>query len=300
VFIALAAFGIWLAFSQVPFMYDQAAVKGFGSSEKRLLQRNNDMYGLSAQRAREGKTKTSRLSKWFGRLRFSGASVLVWKEILLQLRSSPFLYILMGTMQLVMVILPVIAIEASSSHRAIWAIQCVIFGMQGISVLMLTMNNAVSGFIELLKRVDFQKPLPFRPAGTVFWEVLSKCVPNIFHGAVAALVIIALKPFLWSAAIGSELFVCGLSLVVSATVFLVTIAFSDAGDVSQRGFRGILILIGMVVCGFPGVGVLFLLLGLVKINPLLAAIPATAVNVAVALVLCHIAGGLYDAYNPNE
>ena len=299
-FVAAAAVGLWLALSQVAFMYDQAAVKGFGSAERRVLQRNNDMYGLSAQRAREGKFKVGRVSQWVGRWKLSGASVLIWKEVLLQMRSGLAVFILLGGVQLAIVVLPVFTLDPTSTRASAIAMGHVLLAMQAIAVLMLTMNTAVSGFIELLKRVDFQKPLPFRPAGTVFWEVLSKCIPTVFMSLVASVVVIALRPVLWDAAIGSAVYGASLSLLVSALVFLVTIAFSDAGDASQRGFRGILILIGVVICSLPGAAILWGLTLLLHVNSLVAAIPATAINVGVALLVSFLAGGLYDAYNPND
>lgn len=300
VFLVGSGSGILLALSQIPFMYDQAAVKGFGSSERRVLQRNNDMYGLSAQRAREGKGKVGIFSKWFGRMRPKGAAVLVWKEVLLQMRSGMSVFILLGGVQIAIVVLPVISLDPSSSPAAVSAVGNVLFAMQGVAVLMLTMNTAVSGFIELLKRVDFQKPLPFRPAGTVFWEVLSKCVPTIVMSTVASIAVTCLKPVLWGAAFGSVFYAASLSLLISATVFLVTIAFSDAGDSSQRGFRGILMLLGIVICGLPGGALLTALIVLLHLHPLLAAIPASAVNFGVALLVSFLAGGLYESYNPND
>jgi len=299
VLLAVAGFGIRMAISQLPFMYDQAAVKGFGSSERRMLQRNNDIYGLSAQRARDGKFKVGRFSRWIGKKKVSGAAALIWKEVLLQSRASPLLYLFFGSVLLLMM-MPVLTLERDSRRSLVTMTGLSMFFMQGIGVLMLTMNSAISGYIELLKRVDFQKPLPFRPAGTVFWEVASKCIPNVLIAGFASLVVIALRPILWQYSIASELFVIGLSLVVSATVFLVTIAFPDAGDASQRGFRGILILLGTLVCGLPGFGTLALLLSVFHLSPIVSIVPTTIVNIGVALGVSFFAGGLYDSYNPSE
>ncbi len=299
-FLAAAGIGLWIAISQVGFMYDQAAAKGFGHSEKMQLQRNSDLIGLSASRAREGKMKVGRVSRWIGRARLSGASALIWKDLLLQMRSTAVLVLLMGTMQLAMVIMPVVGMAQRSSPRAVHTLGGLMFFMQGISVLMLTMNTAISGFIELLKRVDFQKPLPFRPAGTVFWEVSAKCFPNIVVGAIASTVVLLFRPALWAYALGSELFVIGLSLVVSATIFTVTVAFSDAGDSSQRGFRGLLIILGIVIACFPGSALVGSLMVFLRVNPLLASIPATILNIGIAILISWFAGGLYDSFNPND
>ncbi len=299
ILLGVCALGILMAVTQLPYMYDQAAVKGFGSAERRMLQRNNDFYGLTAQKARDGKLRVGRLSRWIGNIRVSGASALIWKEVLLQIRTSPILYLFFGSI-LLMMMLPVLMLDREASSSRIFATGISMFFIQAIGVLMLTMNSAISGYIELLKRVEFQKPLPFKPAGTVFWEVASKCIPNIVVAAVASVLVIFLRPFLWHFAIASVALVLGLSLLVSSTVFFVTIAFPDAGDASQRGFRGILILLGTFVCSLPGFGALALLLGHFHSDPLLAVTPATIINTGVALVVSYFAGGLYDAYNPTE
>jgi len=300
ILVGVSAFGIYLANSQLPFMYDQASVKGFGSAEQRVMRRNNDIYGLMAQQARNGKVKVGWVSKWIGKLRPSGASALVWKEVLLQLRGARFLYFLFGPVQLFMTLSPVFILsDDASSHQMMVAGRMIIV-MQGVGVLMITLNSAISGFTELLKRVEFQKPLPFRPAGTVFWEVASKCIPNLLFSGISLIAILVLKSVLWDYAIASFIFVLGLSLLVSSTVFLVTIAFPDAGDASQRGFRGILIMLGMVILGLPGVGLFAALLILFNLNPILAAIPSGGVCIAVTMVVCYVSGSMYDSYNPSE
>jgi hypothetical protein len=299
ILIGVSVIGILMAMSQIPYMYDQAAVKGFGSVERRMLQRNSDFYGLSAQRARDGKVRVGRISRWIGNMRVSGAAALIWKEVLLQLRTSPILYVFFGAI-LMMMMFPVLMLDRDASPDRVFTTGISLFFTQAIGVLMLTMNSAISGYIELLKRVDFQKPLPFKPAGTVFWEVASKCIPNIVVAGVATLLVIILRPVLWHFALASESLVIGLSLLVSAAVFFVTIAFPDAGDASQRGFRGILILLGTFMCALPGFGALALLVGVFHADPLIAVVPATVMNIGVALLVSYFAGGLYDAYNPSE
>ncbi len=291
--------GIWLALTQLPFMYDQAAAKGFGSSERRLLMRNNDLYGLSAHKAREGKFKIGFISRKIGNMRVRGAAALVWKEVILQLRSSPYLYLLFGSI-LLMMLVPALTLKSDSRPERVLATGMAILITQAVGVLMLTMNSAVSGFIELLKRVDFQKPLPFRPAGTVFWEVAAKCIPNLIIATIASILVVMFRPVMWAYAGASIFLVLGLSLIVSSTVFLVTVAFPDAGDASQRSFRGILILLGSLICGIPGFGLLAVLMGYLHVSPILAILPATAINVGVAVIVSVFAGGLYAAYNPSE
>jgi len=294
VLVGCIVLGLAVALSQLPYMYDQAAVKGFGASEQRAMRRNNDFYGLSAQQAREGKLKVGRFTRWIGRLRFSGASALVWKEILLQFRGSRFLYMFFGPLQVCMVIFPVALDPGGRAGGPL------LIAMQGFGAMMLTMNSAISGFIELLKRVDFQKPLPFRPSSTVFWEVASKAIPTLIFGTLSAIVVAIWRPDLASFAIASIIFLPGAGMLVSATVFLVTIAFPDAGDATQRGFRGILILIGLVLLSIPGLAAFAFLQSGLRIEPIWAIIPTLIINVAFTFGLCFFSGRLYDAYNPSE
>lgn len=177
ILLALSAAGICLALSQLDMMYDQAAAKGFGAAERRMLRRNSDLYGLAAQRARDGRPRIGWMSRWVGGIRATGVRALLWKDILLQLRSSPMLSLTAGGLMLFMTVPLLFA--APRTLNSARALSVSIFFIQALGVLMLTMNSAAAGYIELLKRVDFQKPLPFRPAGTVLWEVAAKCVPNI-------------------------------------------------------------------------------------------------------------------------
>ncbi len=300
VFAGVSILGLRMALSQLPYMYDQASVKGFGAGELRVMRRNNDLYGMTAQQARDGKLKIGRFSRWISSFRLTGASALIWKEILLQTRGARFLYYFYGPLQLFMTISPAFMGRDFESLNILRTAGIMIIVMQAMSVLMLTMNSAISGFTELLKRVDFQKPLPFRPSSTVFWEIASKCIPNIFFSLIALPIIVLIRPTLWGFALGSTIFAIGLSLLVSGTVFLVTIAFPDAGDASQRGFRGILIMLGMVILASPGASVFAVLLALTKVNPAIAALPAFALCVGVTLVVSLVAGRLYDSYNPSE
>ena len=295
--LSLGSFGVWLALTQLPYMYDQAAVKGFGSAELRTMRRNNDMYGLRAQQAREGKGKVDRLSRFLGELRFSGASALIWREVILQLRGARFIYVFLGPLQVIITVAPVLALPISTDLDGIGSM---VILMQLLGVVMLTMNSAVSGFMELLKRVDFQKPLPFRPAGTVFWEVASKCLPNILFTLISAAILLIVRPMLWSFVLASIWMVLGMSLLVSATVFLVTIGFPDAGDASQRGFRGILTLLGMVIFGLPGAATFSALHYLLHLDPMLASLPACGVCIGITMVVSYFAGLLYESYNPSE
>jgi hypothetical protein len=284
-----------VAVGQVEWLYDQAAVKGFSSSRQRDLQRSGDYMGLMAERARSGKLKSPRRT-WIHRLKLQGAKALLWKELLLQPRSMlPLLLILMG-MQVVVSLLPAAMKSPMSRPQEAGYL---LIAMQGFLTLSVTLALAQTGFIEILRRVDLQKPLPFPPAKIVFFEIVSKSVFGIVASWVGTLAFTILSPELWSYAVAAALFTPALSLLFSTTTFFVTMLFPDLDDPSQRQFRALMTLLGIAIGGFFPVVTLVGLLA-VGLNPVLSSIAAAAIALGISLVLSAVAGHLYAGFNPSE
>jgi hypothetical protein len=167
-------------------------------------------------------------------------------------------------------------------------------------VYMLAMASAQTGFIELLRRVDLQKPLPFTPAVTVFWEVLSKAVAPSVLGLISALVGVAFAPSAWAYALAGVLLTPALALILSAVVLLVIVLFPDIEDPTQRMFRGLMMLLGIALAVLPGGIVLLGGILAFDLSPLIVAIPVIAINVGLCFLLSSLAGNLYASYNPSE
>jgi hypothetical protein len=285
-----------VAMTQVPFLYDQAAAKGFDSANMRDLQRSGDTYGVVAEQARKGKVKVGRIARWLFRLRMTGPSALLWKELLLQSRGALWQYALLGPIVIGFIVLPV---WGNSQSQSVTSGRTLLLCFLGGSVLMLSLQTATSGFIELLKRVDFQKPLPLSSTATVFWEVVAKAVPTTVLCTLACLGAIVADPRLWDIALGAILMAPSLSVVLTAVVLLVTVLFPDIDDATQRNFRGLMMMLGCVIAASPmlaTVGVLTYY----GVNGLIVAVPAVALNVGVGVGVSAIAGGLYAGFNPSE
>ena len=299
----LVAGALRVALTQVGWMYDQAAVRGFdGGTNLRDLQRKGDMMGIQAERARQGKLKHGRLARRISNLKVRGAAALLWKEAILQARGSLSGLLVLGTVflfatgLLMWTVSSAAAVRSSSAPPTGW----VLLGMQGMIVYVLCMASAQSGFIEFLRRVDVQKPLPFTPSVTVFWEVVAKAVAPSVLSLFAAAVGVALAPSAWPSALAGILMAPGLAVLLSAVVLLVIVLFPDVEDPTQRMFRGLVLMLGLAICLIPGAAALILGVAALHASPILVAPVVLAIDLGVALALSALAGNLYAGYNPSE
>lgn len=294
--LAIAVVALQVALTQVGWMYDQAAARGFSSGPNlRELQSKGDMLGMQAERARQGKLKEGRIARRIGALKVRGPAALLWKEAILQARGSLSGLVFLGTIFIVMMAF-VMWSTASKPASSGW----ILLGAQGMMVYTMAMASAQSGFIELLRRVDLQKPLPFTPAVTVFWEVLSKAIAPTILGLLSALVGIAFAPWAWTTALAGILMTPALAIVLSAVVLLVIVLFPDMEDPTQRMFRGLMLLLGVALAVIPAGVVLVGGIVFLHFSPLVVALPVVAINVGIGFVVSSVAGNLYAGFNPSE
>ncbi len=302
----LVGLALRVALTQVGWMYDQAAVRGFEAGPNmRELQKRGDMMGIQAARARQGKLKHGRIATRIAQIRVRGPVGLLWKEAILQARGSLSSLILMSVVFLAMTGLVMWTFtnaktfgprHAPSVEIVNWAI----LGMQGLIVYVLCMASANGGFMEFLRRVDVQKPLPFTPAVTVFWEVVAKAIAPTFLSLLCGVVGVAFVPAVWPSALTGAFLAPSLAILLCAIVLLVIVLFPDVDDPTQRMFRGMMTMLGLAICVVPGVAVLVggrLGLGL---SPWVVAPVVMAINLGIAVGLSAISGGLYANYNPSE
>lgn len=286
--------GIWIAMTQAEWMYDQAAVKGFDSAGVRQAQRRGDTMGAMAELARQGKIKSGRTT-FIHRLKMSGPWALVWKEFFLQTRGMMALLVMLGLMGLAFCLLPALM----SPRRNEMGVPYFFFLMQSMALFMITLAIAQTGFIEVLRRVDLQKPLPFSSQKIVAAEIFAKATLGIAVAVLSALISGIVSPNLWPYVIASLIYSPALSLMLSATVFLVTIMFPDLDDPTQRQFRGIMMLLALAILGLPPTGA-FLGLWALGLPVWVAAGIGGMICLAMTALATLISGKLYESFNPSE
>ena len=283
-----------LAMTQADWLYDQAAARAFDAASVRSMALKGDYFGSIAVAARAGKFK-ARPARWADRLRFQGPLALIWKDLILQTRSMRATLVAFLLITVAMNAVPaLVALEGKGSE-----IEILMTVVQGVTVLILGMGMAQTGFVEVLKRVDLQKPLPFPASTTVFMEIAAKAAPTAMAVWLGGLTAGVLKPSLFPVLAGTAILAIPSALLVTAIVFLMTVLFPDVEDPTQRSFRNLMVMLGIVIGGVGGIGV-FAGLWALGLHPALAAIPAGALDLAISIVVAIVAGRLYSAYNPSE
>ena len=285
---------LWVALSQADWMYDQAAVKGFDSMNVRNAHRRGDMMGAMAEMARRGKIKAGRRT-WVHRLKMNGPWALLWKEFFLQTRGMIGLLLMLGLMGLAFCLMPAFAPTRDNEMTA----GGFFFLMQAVSLFMMTLAISQTGFVEVLKKVDLQKPLPFSPPVIVFFEIVSKSLLGIAVAVSGAIAAVIVNPSLLPYAFAALIYSPALSVLLSSSVFLVTITFPDIDDPTQRQFRGIMMMLALVILGLPPTAA-FLALWAFGVAPWIAALAGAAVCLGMSALSCFVSGRLYESFNPSE
>lgn len=287
--IAIGAFGLWAAFRQVDWLYEQAAARAAGQVAKgRDMARRGDMMGAVAERARQGKVKVrqNRLTRWNA----PGPLALVWRDLVIQMRTSSMLILMLLMTGFYIFII----YQLASTDEA----GPVMLALAGLSVFAITMGHSQNHAFEMLKRVDCTKPMPFKPVTMALTEIVgASLLPNVF-GIIPSVAVGVFSPKSWQWSLSGVIAVPTAGLVVCATVYVVTLLFPDIDDASQRGFRGLMTMLGVALSSAPGV-LLMILLSFFHL-PLVGAILWTGCNLGVSIALAALAGKLYMDYNPSE
>jgi len=301
-FLAMMAAGLAVALSQVGWMYDQAAVRGFETTESARLRRSGDMTAILADQARRGKLKSGRQT-WLHRLRVRPWGAMIWREAVVQRRSFRGATLIIVISAIIYSLLPVALYRAPGSKVSaqLMVVGFMFLGCQVMGVFMFIMASSSNGYVELLRRIDLLKPLPFSPARLMAVEVFAKTfIPITVSLGCTVIALIGCAP-LWPYALAHLMYGPSLAIMLSSSVLVVTLLFPDVDDGTQRGFRGLMQLLGIAVATAPGVSV-FIGLTIVVPNhsPLPGAVIASMINVGVTIGLTIAAGYLYLGFNPTE
>jgi hypothetical protein len=171
--------------------------------------------------------------------------------------------------------------------------------MEGFVAFMVATMTSQTGFTELLRRVDLQKPLPFGPQKIVLSEVIAKAMPAMIVPILCSLVGAAMFPQAWRDVVAGAIFFPSLAAVICALVCVIVLLFPEIDDVSQRGFRGLMMLLGLLIVGTPGV-LAFIGIGALTKSTIIGAVPGSIINIFVAFGLTLVGGSLYASFNPSE
>ena len=290
--IGIAAAGLWVAIKQESWVYEIGAMNASKMSEVQDMQAKGDMSGLLAAQARAGKVKLGR-TQWIAKRDCRREMAILWREGINFARLGYSFVIISFLLGLMFIGL----FSFIPSKKAPLELLMVVFGL-GFPAFM-TASFSQSGYIEMLRRGDLIKPLPFSPSRTIFYEVIGKCLPTVLVSVLLGVALLILRPGAWLDAIAGVMAASCFGIALSALYCLLIVLFPDVDDPTQRGFRGLMTLLGLIITMAPGV---LSFAGIFLLSKSVAAAAATSgiINFALAGVLASVAGNLYRDFNPSE
>ncbi len=292
ILITFAGLGLWTAMNQSGWFYEQAALVADTFAKIRTQARSGDVYGQLGSMARAGKFK-AKGKAWYTRIETTGIRALLWKEAALQtrLRSATVVFVLfVGLISWA----SIMVVRSSMKDPA-----PAFLGFQALNAFMVSTGSQMA-FLEMLRRVDLQKPLPFTPSKIVFVEVLGRSLVGAGLVVLSGLALIPFMPRLWLVGIASAIAMPTLVVLLCSVYCLITIMFPDVDDPTQRGFRSLMTILSLVLFCGPPVGLFIALMGFLHLPAVVAAMIVAAVTIGIAYFACTIAGNFYASFNPSE
>lgn len=291
----IVAVSLRYASSLSGWMYDQAATRGFQGQTMRDMQRKGDMTGMLVEHAKSGKIKRGRIAKRLENVRLLNGWALIYKEWLIQARTG------IGMSFVFMLILGLMAVMfLSIPDKKDRILPFIYLGFVGFMTANFGSIAALNGFQETLRRVEVIKPLPLTSRQIAFYEVAAKSFVAILLAVVPYLIGLIYKPGLWDYHLAGLIASPAIGVGMVSAVFLVVVLFPDFDDPTQRSFRGLMQLLGMVFVMAPAVGLFILFLGLLKTSPLIPALITVGVMTGIVTLFTSLAGRFYVDYNPSE
>ena len=276
-------------------LYEQAALAVAASQPTETAARTGDFMQYYSNLARQGKLKAGRF-RWLRGLRWQGPKAVVWRDVVVSLRVTGGWYAL-GLVGLAVYAAFLLYIAATTPGRSLAEAQ---FMFAAMIAFIATWTSSRAGFIDLLRKVDANKALPFSMVHSLFAQSLVRNVSACLWAWLLCAVAVMIDPAVSVAAIAFAIAMPPVAYIVSSSVLVHLLLFPDVEDSSQRMIRELLTMLTMAVAVLPGVAVAIGLLALLDGHVLVAAVVASAVNAGVAALLLLLAAELYAGFNPSE
>lgn len=284
---------------QAGWLYEFAAAMAQKRSRMQTAQRNpmEVVYQQAAERAQQGKLRAARV-RLFERWVPTGVWALLWRDMLLGFRLNGTASWVMQAVILFMAVGALVAVKLFAGEKA-GRVVVPVLGMVQYIIAILFLIGSLYGLMDLLKRMDFQKPLPL-PA---FKVVLVEVLPAILFLAILlfAIMLTAIATFPDRASLWLYLFFVEISFMfpISLGLLVLVLTNPDQTDYTQRMLLGFLMFPIVIAAGLPG-GLIMLICFLIKAPLLLNALLVIVANVAMTAVMASFAASKYEAFNPVD
>ena len=280
-------------------LYELAAFMAQRSSRLRMAR--GDPMQAAYQRALERMSERARpvrTLRWLERWTPRGVWALLWRDLLLSWRLQGWGLVLMLLLLVAIPTVPLALMRYLIEKDSLGAAKAIYLMMQYTIMLMMAFGSYY-GIVDLLRRVELQKPLPFSSRAVVLVESLPTALLVLIMQMVVALAAILLYPQAWGFWLGMGLVVASFAPVLQMAMWMLALLNPDPNDYTQRLVLGLLMFPVLVLAGLPGG--LILLLGLILKLPLaLIALLTVLANLSVGAMFVAINSRLYEQFSPVD
>lgn len=294
--IAILALGIigllWLAVRQANYLYDMSAHSVASSTPRSEFQKTGDYTAIYTDMAMKGKIKTGKppfVAEW----KAIGIWSILWREWHLQWRTSMFFVILFLVLPLITSVYLLLFIENSQKiHVTVLSIVLLFLALMAFSLGQI-------GFIETLRKVDVQKPLPFSADDICMMEIISKASIPITNSLFFITISFVFAPSMWQYLLGFLIGIPFMLVLITSVQLLFLLIFPDIDDPTQRGLRSIVQLLATAISLLPPF-LIALLLVFFKTPPPIIGTAFAIICAVITVILIKFAGSMYAAFNPSD
>ncbi|CUU35339.1 Putative ABC exporter [Armatimonadetes bacterium DC] len=259
--------------------------------------RKDPMRAYMERAAERAQQKPLRTLRWLERWTPQGVWALLWRDLLITWRASGWVNLL-AVAVLALAPLVLMWLAARDGDATPRALQVIYLAMQS-AVAFFYAFGSYYGMTEMLRRVEWQKPMPF-----VSWQVVVvEALPTVVFFALGQVLTI-LVATLWFPSMAAfwvvgSLMVTSWLVVLQMVMFMVALINPDPSDYTQRLLASFIMV--PLLCLGGGPGVLVGILGLVyQWNMLLLGLAVLVVQTLLAMVLTAINATLYERFNPVD
>jgi hypothetical protein len=280
-------------------LYEVGASLARKGAAARASQR--DPLGTYLQRKAEAASaKPLRTLRWLERWTPRGALALLWRDLLITWRASGWGNLLMvALMAAAPVGLALLIHYTAPPERDVRLALRLGYAVAQMLTAFFISFGAFYGFTDMLRRVEWQKPLPFSPRAVMVVESLPSVVFFAASQLLAALVISLWFPGDWLFWLGSSVVATSWAIVLMMAMLSIALINPDPTDYTQRLLSGVLMVPALLFSGAPGAAIWLLGVGL-QWNLWLMVGLSCLTNLFAALALTAFNGALYEKFSPID
>ncbi|GBC92229.1 hypothetical protein HRbin15_00694 [bacterium HR15] len=255
------------------------------------------MYQNALERMSK-RQRSVRTLRWLERWTPRGVWALLWRDLLLSWRLQGWGLVLMLLLLVAIPAIPLGIVRYTLEKNPL-AVAKLIYVMIQYMVVLMTALGSYYGIVDLLRRVDFQKPFPFSSREVVLVESLPTALLFLMVQLVVALVATFFFPQAWGFWLGMGLALASFAPVLQMAMWALALLNPDPNDYTQRLVLSLLMLPVILLTGLPGGLILGVGLAL-KFSPLLLAPIVIVANLSVGAILVAMNSRLYEQFSPVD